>query len=271
MMRKGEVARRAAVSNNWWRDFFEPIVGEVLFATKTAQAEAEVRQIVRRARAEPPAKVLDLACGTGRHSRVFAARGFEVTGLDYSPAFLRDARLAVRAAGQHVRFVRGDMKRLNSYFAANEFDLVVSLFHSFGYFPTRRDDLKVLQAVHDVLKPGGAFVLNTLNGTTLAERLRRPISFGYEPLPNLFVIDAPQYDAAKKRMSETWTIIDARAKTARISRRSFRQNIYSHAELRRLLSAAGFTVETAWGRLAGGAFKRRESWEQTILARRRRK
>ena len=54
--------------------------------------------------------------------------------------------------------------KLTAHFASNEFGLVVSLFNSFGYFGSRRDDVRMLKAVHRVLKPGGAFVVNTLNG-----------------------------------------------------------------------------------------------------------
>ncbi len=214
--------------------------------------------------------MLDLACGVGRHSLVFVRRGFKVTGLDYSKPFLRLARNAAQKARQEIRFVHGDMKNLRSYFGANEFDLVVSLFNSFGYFGSRRHDFKMLKAVQRVLRPGGAFVLNTLNGNGVAKRLKAPISIGREPLPNVFMIDAARYDARKKQTICNWTIVDVRRPKASIFRRSFRQNVYSHADLRKLLTAAGFRVEITWGALSGGPFSRAESWHQTIVARKRR-
>ena len=78
---------------------------------------------------------------------------------------------------------------------------------------------------------------------------------GREPLPNVFMIDAACYDVRKRQTLSKWTIVDAR------------RNVYSHAELRKLLIAAGFRVETAWGVLAGGPFDNGESWHQTIVAR----
>src|SRR5262245_21780318 len=156
--------RRGGTPKEWWRRFFTPITGEVLFVPKTPKTTAaEVAEVIRQSKARAPLAVLDLGCGTGRHALAFAARGFEVTGLDYSQAFLHTAREAARKAGASIRFVRGDMKDLRRHFAANAFDLVVSLFNSFGYFDSRRDDAKMVRAVHRVLRPGGAFVLNTLN------------------------------------------------------------------------------------------------------------
>jgi SAM-dependent methyltransferase len=180
---------RQRASSDWWRDFFNPIVGQVMFTAKAGQAESEVRQVVRQTRIKPPLKVLDLACGTGRHSLLLAKRGFEVTGLDYSKSYLREAAATARKSRTRIRFVHGDMKELDRHFQPHEFELVVSLYNSFGYFSSRRDDLKMLKAVHRVLAAGGLLVLNTLNGDGVKERLKRSISLGSEPLPNVFMID----------------------------------------------------------------------------------
>jgi len=266
-MRDRRQLGREVALKDWWRSFFDPLIGEVMFVPKGRQSDREVEQVIRRSRTKAPRSVLDLACGVGRHSLLFAARGFKVTGLDYSKPFLRAARLAARKAGQDIRFVHGDMKNLKRCFAPSEFDMVVSLFNSFGYFGARRDDVKTLKGVYRVLRPGGSFVLNTLNGAGVAKRLKRPNSFGHEPIPNVFVIDAPTYDVRKKQTLSKWTIIDARRAKVRILRRHFRQNVYSHAELKRLMTAVGFEVEATWGTLAGGSFDPRSSWHQTILAR----
>lgn len=238
-----------------------------MFLPKGRQSDAEFRQVIRKTKAKAPMAVLDLACGVGRHALIFAKHGFKVTGLDYSEPYLQQARVAARKAGAEIRFIHGDMKDLRPYFAANEFGLVVSLFNSFGYFGSRRDDFKMLKAVHRVLRPGDAFVINTLNGAGVAKRLKTPISWGHEPLPNVFMIDAARYDVRRRQTVANWTIIDTRRPKARVSRQDFRQNVYSHAELKRLLIAAGFRIETTWGMLLGGPFNSGKSWHQTIVAR----
>jgi ubiquinone/menaquinone biosynthesis C-methylase UbiE len=261
----------AAVPKNWWRDFFEPLVGEVIFTSKIALSKAEVDQIIKQTKAKASTDVLDLACGIGRHSMCFAERGFRVTGLDYSKPFLREARKTARTKGHHIKFVHGDMRRLNAHVTANTFDLAVCLYTSFGYFAHRADDRKVLRAVYRVLRPGGAFVVNTVNRAAAVKRLRSPISLGIEPLPNVFVIDSARYDKRNRQTVTRWTIIDARGAKSRIARKSFRVNVYTHGELKKLLKAAGFRIETVWGMLQGGPFDPKKTWHQTIVARKPRR
>jgi SAM-dependent methyltransferase len=240
-----------------------------MFVPRATRSEAEVAQVIRQSKARAPLNVLDLACGVGRHSLVFATQGFNVTGLDFSKAYLQEARKAARRARQKVQFIHGDIRNLKQHFSAGAFDLAVSMFNSFGYFRRRRDDLKVLEEVHRTLAPGGALVLNTLNGDGVARRLKQPVSMGHEPLPNVFMIDAARYDARRKETITRWTIVDTRQARAKVVRHSFRQNVYSHAELKRLLRAAGFEIEQTWGLLEGGRFDPRTSWSQTVMARKR--
>jgi ubiquinone/menaquinone biosynthesis C-methylase UbiE len=256
-----------AVAKDWWRDFFEPLVGEVMFAPKIVASDAEVDQIIRRSKAKPPMAVLDLACGIGRHSVCFAQRGLRVTGFDYSKPYLQQAKRTAHAARQAIKFVHGDMRKVHTYVGPNRFDLAICVFTSFGYFARRTDDQKVLRSVYRVLRPGGAFVVNTVNRSAAVKRLRSPVSLGSEPLPSVFMIDQVRYDRKSRQTVTTWTIIDTRRAKARVARKSFRVNVYSHAELRRLLTTAGFEIETVWGMLPGGRFDPKTTWHQTILAR----
>jgi SAM-dependent methyltransferase len=159
------------------------------------------------------------------------------------------------------------MRKLDRHFADSEFSLVVSLYNSFGYFGSRSDDVKMLKAVYRVLKPGGIFVVNTLNRDGVTKRLASPISMGREPLPKVFVIDTARYDKGKRETLATWTIIDTRSAKARVTRKSFRQNVYSHSELKQMLRTAGFRIDSVWGTPQGRRFNARKSWHQTIAAR----
>ncbi|MBL7556628.1 MAG: class I SAM-dependent methyltransferase [Bdellovibrionaceae bacterium] len=173
----------------WWQKFFSPLVGEVMFCPRAAQAKVEVEQVLKNVRLPKGSRVLDLACGTGRHSIQFARRGLTVTGLDFTLNFVKTAKLDARKEKVIATFVRGDMKNLKPHFNANEFDLVVSLFNSFGYFKVRSNDLKMLKETYRVLKPGGRLVINTLNGEGVKSVMNRPISNGREPIKNVFLID----------------------------------------------------------------------------------
>lgn len=250
----------------WWQDFFMPITGEIMFSPKADISRPEVEFILKMTKLADHSEVLDLACGTGRHSLVFAKLGYQVTGLDYSKSFLRQAETERKRLKSKAVFVRGDMKNLKPHFSSNRFDLVVSLYNSFGYFKKRSDDARMLREVFRVLRPGGSLVINTLNGACVGERLKTPVSMGREPLPGVFMIDAASFDKEQKRTLSKWTLVDTRKSSTKIFRGEFQQNVYSHAELRKLLEKAGFKIKTVWGLLPGAKFDPKKSWHQTIVA-----
>ena len=146
-----------------YRDFFPP-----------EATAAEVDGIVARLGLAPGARVLDLACGYGRHAIPLAERGFEVTGYDLSETFLERARADAAACGVAVRWLRGDMRVLP--FDA-EFDAVINVFTAFGYFADPEDDLATLQRVCRALVPGGRFLLETLHRDALAARFRPIVEY----------------------------------------------------------------------------------------------
>ena len=75
--------------------------------------------------------ILDLACGPGRHATALAKKGFRVTGVDLSSLLLQKAKDLARAEGGNVEWLREDMRR---FVRPEAFDLVMSMFTSFGYF-----------------------------------------------------------------------------------------------------------------------------------------
>lgn len=107
--------------------------------------EALVDWVLERTRLGPGARVLDLGCGTGISSRLFASRGLEVIGVDPNPAMLKRAE----QAGGGPRYVRGEA--LATGLAAHSVDLVIiaQAFHWFYGEP-------VLAELGRVLAPGGA-------------------------------------------------------------------------------------------------------------------
>jgi SAM-dependent methyltransferase len=156
------------MSAHWTKSFFR----EEIFTPGSAEAEAaapaEARFVWSALGLARGARVLDVACGTGRHARLLARRGARVVGVDAAPAYLRAARRAARGLPS-ARFVRGDMRRLA--FRA-EFDAAVSLWTSFGYFATPTEDLAVLRGVARALKPGGRFLIDMVDVARLRNRPR---------------------------------------------------------------------------------------------------
>ena len=248
----------------WWQDFFIPVTGEIMFQPRKQHSVLEVSEVVKKTKVPKSAKILDLACGVGRHSIIFSKNGFDVIGLDFSKNYLAEAKASALKAKAKVKFVHGDMKNLKPHFGDETFDLVVSLYNSFGYFKNRSDDMKMLKEVFRVLKPGGKFVINTLNGNGVRQALEKPISVGREPIRNVFMIDAAKFDLKKCQTQSQWTIIDARKEKSKIHRMSFQQNVYSHQQLKTALKKAGFKIETTWGLLQGGPFNSSKTWHQLL-------
>lgn len=102
----------------------------------------------------PQAKILDLCCGYGRHSRVWRENGFDPIGVDLSADLIE---IAHRNQPQG-KWVRGDIRHLP--FPSGSFEAVTFMFISFGYFDTADEDLSALQEALRVLSPGGRLYLD---------------------------------------------------------------------------------------------------------------
>ena len=145
--------------SDWTKKFFRAPVFTPGAAEALAAAPMEAAAVWRSLKLKPGARVLDLACGTGRHSVLLARRGAFVVGVDKTEAYLKEARKAARGLANCL-FARGDMRRLPFN---GEFDAAMNLWTSFGYFAKPSDDLKALKGVARALKPGGLFLIDLLD------------------------------------------------------------------------------------------------------------
>ena len=109
-----------------------------------------------------PGRLLDLGCGTGRHLVHFAAKGFEVTGVDLSPEMLDIARGKLARKGLRARLIGGDICELRGL-ADGWFDYAICMFSTLGML--RRGELRLaaVRAARRVLKGGGIFALHVHN------------------------------------------------------------------------------------------------------------
>ena len=135
----------------WFTSFFDAAyVAQLREEKPPAQTRREVDFLLRALRPAPGARILDVPCGYGRHAAALAGRGFQVVGVDLSRAMIAEARR--RFAGRpRLTFVRGDMRRITF---DREFDAVVNLYTSFGYF-TPAQNQAVLRRLARALRPGG--------------------------------------------------------------------------------------------------------------------
>ena len=136
------------MTNTYSRTWFE------LFLETQPFTELETSFIIRHLPNPPFNKVLDLPCGRGRHANALAKRGYEVVGVDINPTAMA---VAERGAEGSVRYVEMDMRHIGSL--ETDFDAVLSLWQSFGYFDeaTNRD---VLAGMSARLRLGGRLILD---------------------------------------------------------------------------------------------------------------
>jgi len=107
-------------------------------------------------------KILDIGCGTGRHSIELTKRGYKVTGIDLSDSQLQRAREKAAEQKLQIDFQKQDARQLPF---SNEFDLAIMLCEgSFPLMETDEMNFQILQCAAKALKPGGKLIFTTLNG-----------------------------------------------------------------------------------------------------------
>lgn len=149
----------------WWEEAFRADYLRVYPHRDDAEAAVDVADLKGRLPGfEPGKRVLDLACGAGRHLRAMAAAGIRGVGADISADLLAEAR----RAGTGM-LVRCDMRRLP--FRDGAFDAVTLFFNSFGYFETEAEDAAALREAARVLHAGGGLLLDLADPPEVSRRL----------------------------------------------------------------------------------------------------
>lgn len=135
---------------------------DVVYQDKDYAAEGQVLEHVFEQDASRPVRqVLDLGCGTGSHAVELAGAGFEVTGVDRSPAMLAEANRKGRAAGVAVQWLAGDIRRLELH---RTFDASVMMFAVLGYQIEDADVIATLGSARRHLAPGGVLAFDVWHG-----------------------------------------------------------------------------------------------------------
>lgn len=222
---------------NIWQTFFNVHASEYMKNCFTSNTQAEVEFLVQTMSLPPGSAILDVGCGTGRHSVSLAALGYRVTGLDLSEAMLAEARKTASEAGVECRFLQADA---TSFHLDETFDGAICLCEgSFGLLSLADDpktrDLAVLNNVSACLKPGAPFILNALNGLKMARQ--------YTPED----VQSGRFDPLT--LTESYNMpLQTPDGTLELP---VREKGFTALELHLLLGMAGFTVEHIGGGTAG--------------------
>lgn len=157
MNKKNEMREKKEILP-WYKLWFNTKYYHILYEHRNdEEAKNFITNIFNFLNAEKKSKILDLACGKGRHSVFISKLGYNVTGLDLSENNILSAK---KNENNNLHFFLADMRDV---FKKNYFDIVLNLFTSFGYFDSMKENLKVIYAVKSELKKNGIFVIDYLN------------------------------------------------------------------------------------------------------------
>ena len=144
------------VSSAWYADFFTELPNEFWRRVVPPQATAaDVDFVEQRLGLAPGSRIVDVPCGSGRHSIALAARGHTVTGLDISAEAIEHARRAAAEADVKVDFHLAEMRDV----PPDGFDAAVCMGNSFGYLDPAGTRAFVA-ALASAVRPGGGLVVD---------------------------------------------------------------------------------------------------------------
>jgi SAM-dependent methyltransferase len=231
-------------TTSWYATYFGEeyfdVYGPMLSEERTAR---EVEGIVKLLDLPHGSRILDLACGHGRHAIPLAERGYQVTGQDLSEVFLKRARADARARGVTIRWVHGDMREIPF---VDEFDAIINIFTAFGYFESDAEDQQVLHQIHKALRPGGHFLLDLMHRDALVRRFQ-PFDVSRRN-DGLVVTEERHFDQLAGRTTVRVTLIYPDGRRTELGHvvRS-----YTPTELAGMLGRSALEVQAAYGGLDG--------------------
>jgi cyclopropane fatty-acyl-phospholipid synthase-like methyltransferase len=153
-------------AKEWYKEWFNSaFYHKLYFERDEKEAQRFILKLLDHFKPSPDSRLLDIACGRGRHSKFLAAQGFDVTGIDISADSIRYAR---QFETENLHFYQHDM-RLPAWI--NYFNYAFNFFTSFGYFATRREHDDAINTISKSLKPSGTVLFDFLNVHYVEERL----------------------------------------------------------------------------------------------------
>lgn len=224
-------------NENGWRTYFDNNAPNYMDQSFTRNTAYEVDFIRNELNLRSGMHVLDVGCGTGRHSLAMATRGLQITGIDISSGMLSIARENAQKNGLRVTFIQADAV---DFSLPQQFDAAICLCEgAFGLLGHNEDpytrDSAILHNIAAALKPDAPFLLTALNGTRMLRLYTdKDVSAGrFDPLT---ITEC--YPLQKLLPTAPPHIL-------------VREKGFLATEMHQLLSSNGFMIDAIWGGTAG--------------------
>lgn len=239
------------VKGQWYKTFYDKFLTDLTLNSKdmVKGAEKQVCAILRELILPKGASIIDVPCGSGRHTRILAKKGFKATGIDISKYNLSLARKATKS--KNAKYVHGDMSKLSRY--KGKFDCVLNLFTSLGYFETDKRNYRVLKGFVDCLKPGGKLCMSLVNRDWLIGHFTKN---EWMDMGNFYLLEERQLLKKKTYIRCKWIVIDK--KTGRQGHYGLRLRAYSPGELMKLMRKVGLKKVNVYGSFSGRKLNRKK-------------
>src|SRR5215218_486328 len=224
------------IPRDWYATAFTGMSAEMAWTERT---ESEIKRALTMLRPQGGERILDLACGTGRHSLELVRQGFSVVGVEIGEELVDIARKDAKEQGLQAEFIQGDLRELD--FEA-EFDIVLNLNDgAVGYFETDEENHRTFEVISRALKPSGQNLIQVPN--VLYARAHLPQRSW---IPSATMLELVEHRWNKKERYMEGAMIPVRF--GEVLERpakwiEFRQRLYMVGELREIYASVGMTLE----------------------------
>ncbi len=224
------------IPQDWYETAFTGMSAEMAWTERTG---SEIDRALTMLRPEGGERILDLACGTGRHSLELVRRGFSVVGVEIGEELVEIARRDAEQEGLEAEFVQGDLRELD-YDA--EFDVVLNLNDgAVGYFETDEENHRTFAVISHALKPGGKNLIQVPN--VLYARAHLP-QRSWIPSSTMIELVEHRWNKKDRYMEGAMIPVKFGEVLENLDKRiEFRQRLYAVDELRDLYASVGMTLE----------------------------
>ena len=143
---------------SWFATWFDSPYYHLLYKNRDEkEAQVFIDNLIEKLQLKKGSKLIDIACGKGRHATYFNKKGMNVVGVDLSPNSIASAK---QNENNNLQFSVHDMREV---YKENHFDIVTNLFTSFGYFENKDDEQKAINAMAENLKTDGVLIIDFMN------------------------------------------------------------------------------------------------------------
>ncbi len=241
--------------NEWFKTWFNSEDYLTLYKHRDDEdAQRLIKLVFNNVDGHKLANVLDVACGAGRHSIIFAKKGLKVTAFDISKNLLKIGKERAGKDNLKVDFFCGDVRKVC---LKKQFDIVINFFTSFGYFENDGDNFMLFSDAYDYLRKDGYFCFDYFNIEYLKNNL----------VPLTVSEEAGISITQKRKISGNRVIKEIMISSSEGSNKFYESvALYSRSRIETEMKNRGFIIGNEFGDYYGSYFNLNESPRLTIFA-----